>query len=133
MLLKKIISTSVILLIIYGITLSLHHYIITWTNSTLSYSLTEVYNFQAGFSLLICLNLLIIANISDKFKEQIGFLYLLTIVLKVLFFSLAFKEVLFSDLALNKTDSLSLLIPVFIFLTYEVVIISKILNNIEFK
>ncbi len=133
MLLKKIISTSVILLIIYGITLSLHHYIITWTNSTLSYSLTEVYNFQAGFSLLICLNILIIANISDKFKQQIGFLYLLTIVLKVVFFSLAFKEVLFSDLALTKTDSLSLLIPIFIFLTYEVVIISKILNNIEFK
>ena len=93
------------------------------------YDLRAVYIFQAVASVLLVIAFELVATFSGQFKDQLGFLYLGSIALKMMLFCIVFREVLFSSVAMSKEDSLSLLIPIFIFLFYEVLILVKILNR----
>jgi len=120
-------------LLIFCVTFGLHYALLHWTTTKLPYSLFNVYVFHAVFSLIICVIILLIANLSTKYNDQLGFIYLFTMVFKITFFCMVFRDVLFSEIVLNKMDSLSLLTPIFVFLTVEVVIISKVLNKIQIE
>lgn len=128
-----LLKTTIGFIIVFAVSFGLHTLVLYATNTQLPYSLLSVYTFHAIFSLIICLAIILIAENSTKYNDQLGFLYLFTVVFKVAFFSMAFSDVLFSEIVLNKIENLCLLIPIFVFLTYEVVIISKILNNIQVK
>ncbi|EDM45261.1 hypothetical protein SCB49_05627 [unidentified eubacterium SCB49] len=134
MLLKKTLLLTGLFILTFCITYGLHFKILEWTNAApLQYSLINMYIFHAIFSAVICIACTLIANLSSSYKNQIGFIYVFSMVFKASFFGMLFNDILFSDLVLNNIDNISLLIPLFIFLTIEVVIISKILNAITFK
>ena len=96
----------------------------------LPFSLKKVYLFHFGFSLLICSNFLIFSTV-DKIFEQLGFIYLATIVLKLIIFCIIFYNPIFTVEDLSFDARFSLFIPMIIFLLTEVLFVTKILKKKE--
>lgn len=129
MLIKRIITYVIISATLFLLGYFIHHAVIENAAISLPYSLFSVYMFQAVATLFICVFCEIFSSISKRFLEQLGFIYLATMVLKIGLFCLVFNSIVFSDIILTKKESLSLLIPIFIYLVYEVIVITKILNR----
>ncbi len=106
----------------------LHQYYLDVNEFVLPFSLQKVYLFHAGFSLLICVNFRLLANV-DKIFPQLGFIYLGCLFFKIIFFCVVFYESLFNDTILPKIAKISLILPLFIFLLTEAIFIAKILNK----
>ena len=66
---------------------------------------------------------------NDILTAQLGIIYLVTLALKLIFFTIIFKAVIFSETSLPRVDRIAMLIPMLLFLTIEVLFISKILNK----
>lgn len=126
---KRILLYIGIAIVVFIIAHYLHLYILQVSEVNMPFDLLPMYLFQAIASLLIIITFEMIASINTQFKDQLGFLYLGSIAVKILFFGIFFRDLLFSSIDLSKMDSLSLLIPMFIFTFFEVVIIVKILNR----
>jgi hypothetical protein len=70
----------------------------------------------------------VLSNV-DKIFEQLGFIYLGTIVLKLLVFCITFYKSIFTEESLSFTARLSLLIPMVLFLLTEAFFVTKILKK----
>ena len=95
---------------------------------SLSFSLKKVYLFHTVFSLLICVNFKLLSTV-NKIYDQLGFIYLGTILLKLILFCLIFYKSIFTEEELTSTARISLFIPMIIFLSTEAVFVTKILNK----
>lgn len=129
MLSKRIFQYATFCFLVLIIGYGAHHFILGFFEVEHPFTLWKVYLFQCLATLVLCASFEVISEKSPKFKDQLGFLYLGAMFLKVALFSLFFSDILFSSLVLTKTDSVSLLIPIFLFLFLEVMIIVKILNR----
>ncbi len=125
---KRIIIVLLVFLGLYFVGLYSHQYIISNYQEKLPFSLEKLYLFHCGFSILVCINLLLLQNV-NKISEQLGFIYLGALLLKILLFSLAFYSSVIKGNHLSTLAKTSLLIPTFVFLLTEVFIISKIINK----
>lgn len=98
----------------------------------LRFDLMEVYLFHAlaSSSIYVILDLF---SKTRKFGDQIGFLYLGTLFLKVAFFVGVFHDSIMSINEMTKKEGLSLLLPLFIFLFLEVFFVARILNRTALK
>lgn len=126
---KRILLCIGIAFALFIVTYYQHTYILYVSEINTPFDVFSIYVFQAIASLLIIITFEMIASLSTQFKDQLGFLYFGSIAVKILFFCIFFRDLLFSSIVLSKMDSLSLLIPMFIFIFFEVVIIVKILNR----
>ena len=107
-----------------------HQFLVTHLGLKFSFSLEKIYLFHAGFSALICVNLRVISTV-DKLFPQLGFIYLSTLVLKLILFALFFYTPLFTVVSFSFAEKISLFFPLFIFLLTEVLFVLKILNQKE--
>ena len=87
-----------------------------------------LYLFHSIFTFLLTfvLSLLIV---NHKFKDQIGFLYLASMVLKLILFCVFFKSHIFNQNSFTNTESANLLIPMTLMLFFEILFLSKLLNR----
>ncbi len=92
-------------------------------------SLKEVYTFFGGFSLLVCTTLLLLLSNTEKFKDQLGFLYLVSVALKIILFCIVFSKYIFTASSFTNKETINLLIPMILILVLEVFFTSKLLNN----
>lgn len=106
----------------------IHQLILSEFGIQLPFSLNKAYLFHGGFSLLVCVNLLFLSRM-EKFKDQIGFFYLLSVAVKIVFLFIVFNKEIFSDDSFTQQESINLLIPMFLALILEVFFISKLLKN----
>ena len=90
--------------------------------------LKKSYLFHFLFSLVLVIAFLILSNI-QKFFEQLGFLYMGMLVFKIVFFAAMFFPQLMGDQPLPQFYRAMMLLPVFIFLTLEVIFVSKIMRE----
>lgn len=104
-----------------------HRYILLNTEVTLPFALLTVYVFHGLFSIGLILLFYFLEH-TDKFKGQVGFLYLISVVLKAVLFFIIFNGVIFNDQTFTRIEAASLLTPLFIGLTFEVFILSKLLK-----
>ena len=125
---RNILVFTVVFLFLFFVSYSLHEFFIKNEDVMLPFSLKKVYIFHFAFSLLICTNFQIFSTV-DKIFEQLGFIYLGTILLKLMLFSLIFYKSVFSRETLEFTARLSLFIPMIVFLLTEAVFIAKILKK----
>lgn len=93
----------------------------------LNFSLSKVYMFFTISSFVICA-LFQLGSIFKKVKEQLGFIYLAAVVVKLVVFGIVFYDSVFVE-PLTMKSRISLLIPLFSLLFFEVFFISKILNQ----
>lgn len=125
---KSITLYLISFIVLYLIALSLHQYILEVNIVDNRFQLKPVYFFFAIASFLICV-VFKSFTFFEKTREQLGFLYLFTIFIKILVFVILFYKSIISFPNITKTESLNILIPLFIFLFLEVFFISRILNN----
>lgn len=125
---KLLLSYLAVIIVLFFASYSIHSYFLGASVSELPYSLMSAYLFHAIASLILVFVFELLA-LTEQYNEQLGFLYLASMTLKIVFFCIFFKEVLFSNIVLSKTGSISLIIPLFIFILYEVLIIVKTLNR----
>lgn len=92
------------------------------------FSLFKVYLFHAGFSVLVCINFKVFSTVDNIFP-QLGFIYLATIFLKIILFTIFFYTSIFPEETLSQIARLSLLIPMIVFLLTEAFFIAKVLNK----
>ncbi|TXD50587.1 MULTISPECIES: DUF6168 family protein [unclassified Polaribacter] len=125
---KDLLFYFLIFLGIFLVSFSFHENYINEQGVILPFSLKKVYLFQMGFSLLICVNFKLFSNV-DKIFSQLGFIYLGTLLLKILLFCAVFYHPIFNEENLSQTAGVSLLIPTLLFLLTEAFFVAKILNK----
>ena len=106
----------------------LHNYLITRFHSDSILSLDRVYIFLGGFSAFLLLLLFLLSK-KMRYEDQLGFFYLVGVVLKLILFSIVFREHIFSYESFTNEQSANLLIPIALTLFFEVHILMKILNK----
>lgn len=125
---KRVSRVLLTFITLYFIGVYLHIEILENLGVSLPFSLKKLYLFHAGFSILVCVNLELF-SIVDKISEQLGYIYLGTLMLKILLFSVTFYQSIIHGNDLTFIAKISLLIPTFIFLLTEVFFVAKILNR----
>lgn len=118
-----ILGFGLLFFIVFGI-----QYNFLVSESSVRYNLFTTNLFFAISSGVICLTLLILET-KEKFKPQLGFIYLPTLFIKGVLFFLIFQNTVFSIVDLTIEEKLHLIIPLFIFLTLEVIFVSKVINK----
>ncbi len=129
MLQKKIFHYAILCGLVLIIGYAIHHFILVFLEIQHPFALWQIYLFQGLATFALCASFEVISRKSKSYSDQLGFLYLAAMALKIGIFSILFSGILFSSVVLSRTDSLSLLIPIFLFLFLEVLIIMKILNR----
>lgn len=125
---KSIALYIFVFLSLFFISLHLNESYIEKQDIILPFSLRKVYLFHLGFSLLVCINFKAL-SVVDKIFEQLGFIYLFTLFLKIILFVAIFYKVLFTEESLTQVARVSLFIPMFIYLLTEAIFVTEILNK----
>ena len=123
---KRVLKYLLIVIIVFISFYFIHEYVLSSKQLNLSYSLLNVYLFNAIASILVFSAIEIIAN---KLPDQAGHAFLACIFLKIGFFLVLFQEIIFPELKLELFQRLSLIIPFFLYIILESVSISKLLNS----
>ncbi|WP_125221807.1 DUF6168 family protein [Maribacter algicola] len=90
--------------------------------------LEQSYIFHFFFSLLLVIAFQILSK-NQKVFEQLGFLYIGMLVFKIVVFTTMFFPQLMGDQPLPHFYRAMMLLPIFIFLTLEVIFVSKIMRK----
>jgi len=107
---------------------SLHGSVLKTSGTHLPFSLLNAYIFHFIFSFCICL-FFKIASYKPKLLEQLGYIYLASVLVKLFSFTVLYKDILFGDPVISTLERFQLLLPLFVFLPFEVYFISKILGQ----
>ena len=125
---KSIVVYAVSFLLLFVVSLFLHQFILDTQSISLRFKLIPVYVFFVLVSFFICIVFKSFTYFK-KTKEQLGFLYLFTLFIKIILFSIIFYKPIVALLDISKIESFNLLIPLFLFLALEVTFIAAILNQ----
>lgn len=110
----------------------LHSYILGKEANALNFSLVKVYSFHAIFSFLLCCLIYLLSG-SKTWRDQLGFIYLAVLIVKVAFFAMMFGPALFEQEMVSDAEKFAFIIPLFLFLVAEVYFIAKTLAKIDIK
>ncbi len=83
-------------------------------------------------TILVVVLLVFIDVFKNKFKDQIGFIFMASSLLKFVFFFIFIYPPFKSDGNLSKIEFITFFIPYFYCLLFESIVISKLLNNMKF-
>jgi len=125
-LLKSILTHSIVFTILFFVVKHLHLYGIT---DTLPFDLGSMYLFHYVFSLGICILFSYLAY-SKILENQLGFIYLGALFLKIIFFVVLHKDTVLSTSPIPRIERVHMLVPLALFLLVEVLFISKILRRL---
>ena len=126
---KPLLTTTLTILILGFASYFLHVGILKLLNVELPYNLLNFYLFAGISSLIICLTFITLPQLLPELQDKLGFMFLFSVFGKLLLMALVFKNLLFSDILYSRMERLSMLIPIFLFLFYEALVIIKILNK----
>jgi len=126
---KRILSYLLIVVAVFVVVFFTHQYVLDSKQLVLSYSLLNVYLFNAIASIIIygCIEL-----VAEKLPSQAGYAFLACVFLKIGFFVVLFQATVFSEVKLELFQRLSLMIPFFLFIIIEAVGVAKLLNSKTF-
>jgi len=125
---KRILTNSIVLFMVFLIGFSMHNFFLESQQIKIPFSLKKVYLFHLSFSVVLCLNFFVFSTI-DKIYEQLSFIYLGSILLKITLFCVLFYKSIFIKEELSPSARMSLFIPVILFLATEAIIVAKILKK----
>lgn len=125
---KQLFHYFIVFFVLYFFGFQIHQVILENQQVNLSFSLQKIYLFHLCFSLLVCVHFKLLSTV-DKIFQQLGFIYLVTIFLKIILFSIIFYNPIFTEENLEISSKISLLIPAIVFLLTEAFFVVKILNQ----
>ena len=100
MLIKRLASYVLIAVVLFITFYFLHGYVVQKVGAIHPFSLFEVYVFNFLFSIITVVIFDLLATYTIRFKDQLGFLYLATMIAKIGLFCIVFKESLFAGVPL---------------------------------
>ena len=126
---KRIVSYLLIVVAVFVVVFFTHQYVLDSKQLVLSYSLLNVYLFNAIASIIIygCIEL-----VAEKLPSQAGYAFLTCVFLKIGLFIVLFQATVFSEVKLELFQRLSLMIPFFLFIIIEAAGVAKLLNSKTF-
>lgn len=125
---KKGLAMLLTFVVLYFVLLNIHILIVEKYAIALPFSLKKNYLFNTGFSILVCLNIFLLSTV-NKFKEQLGLVYLIALFIKIiLFFAIFYRSIVKVD-EMEMASKISMLLPLLIFLLTEVIFIAKQINQ----
>ncbi len=119
-----------IFILSFILTYLLHVYLIGCNSLIKNCILFNPYIFLLSFVLLVVAVFEILSQIK-KLKDQLGFIYLSTLVLKLVLFVILFQSYFFDDLTEIEINKGHFLVPVFLGLACEVYFLSQLLKRME--
>lgn len=125
---KSFVIYFLVFFALYFLGFNIHQFILEKYALNTTFSLQKIYIFHFGFSLLICMNFKYFSSV-DKIFNQLGFIYLISIFIKIILFSAIFYKSVFNEENLPFFSRVSLFIPAIIFLLTEAIFIANILNK----
>lgn len=125
---KKLLILSLVFSGVFLLSYSNHENYLENQAINLPFSLKKIYLFHLGFSLIVCFNFYLLSTV-DKIFDQLGFIYLVTLFLKIILFCIIFYQSIINQEHLSLIVRVSLLIPTFIFLLTEAFFIIQIFNS----
>lgn len=114
--------------LLFAVSFTIHTSVLNSRDCSLRFEILPLYWFFSMVSLLFCCLFKVFSNIK-KTEEQLGFMYLFTLVLKIIFFVVFFNSSILKLPNLTKIESLNLLIPFFVFLVLEIYFITSLLGE----
>ena len=123
---KRVLYFIVAIILLFLISYTTHDYILNLREIHLSYSLFSVYSFHVIATIIVYISLEVLA---DNLPNEAGYGYLALMLLKIGFFLLIFQDTVFPEEKLIKLERVSLVIPLFLFLATEAIVVSKLLNS----
>lgn len=121
---KRILYFVLAIVALFALIFSLHNFLTP--PSDLSFSLLKVYVFHAVSAILVYGVIELLASI---LPNQAGYAYLMTMFFKIGFFVLLFQESVFNKETLTQPERIGLVIPLFVFLLAEAIVVGKLLNS----
>ena len=118
---------STLLLIIVGITYVLHIYLNRVFFDGPVELINFAYKFNAGITLIFTTSIILV---SEKLKEQLGFIFLASGAVKLGIFAYLIKT---SDLSISKSVFLHFFVPYVICVILEIYYVAKLLNASNFR
>ena len=107
---------------------SVHTYVFTEFAERSPIKLEALYAFHTFFTLALVI-VLTYLMFQDKFKDQIGFFYLASMMVKIILFCIVFKAQIFNDRSFSNQEGVNLLIPIGLALFFEILFLSRLLNK----
>ncbi|AUS05088.1 DUF6168 family protein [Pseudotamlana carrageenivorans] len=120
---KRILVFTLCILLLFAISLSVHSYFIS---QPIAFQLWQVYLYHAVAALIVYVS---IEGVSRTLPNQAGYAYLALMLFKIGIFVFVFKDSVFENEALTRTERVALVVPLFLFLTAEAIGVAKLLNN----
>lgn len=114
--------------LLFAVAFFLHTFALSSGEYNLRLEVLPLYVFFSIASLILCCLFQVLSNIK-KTAEQLGFIYLFTLVLKIGFFVVFFNSSILKLPNLTKTESLNILGPFFVFLVLEIYFITRLLGD----
>ena len=127
---RKVFLQVIVFILSFILTYLLHAYLIGCNSFFRNCILVKPYVFLLSFLLLLVVVFLFLSQVK-KLKDQLGFVYLSTLVLKLVLFVVLFQNFFFGDIAEIEINKGHFLIPVFLGLGCEVVFLSQLLRGIK--
>lgn len=125
---KTVLTYFLVFSLLFVASYNLHQYILEKKTIHLRFDIQSMYLFFGITSFVISLIFLILNSI-QKTREQLGFLYLSTMFLKIVLFVVVFYNSIIRIPNLSKTESLNILIPLFLFLFLEGCFVVRLLQQ----
>ncbi|MAD97454.1 MAG: hypothetical protein CMB99_09035 [Flavobacteriaceae bacterium] len=123
---KKLLLPTIVLALLFLTGAWVHNYVAGQSELQLPFSIEKAYQFHFIFSLLLVIHFEFLSRIKNL-RPQLGFIYLVSVVLKLVLVGYVFKDVLIDQEVIALSTKLALLIPSLLFLFAEVIFISKII------
>ncbi|MGB1269939.1 MAG: DUF6168 family protein [Flavobacteriaceae bacterium] len=122
---KRILIYIAIVLVVFAVIFFAHDLILAKKELHLSYSLINVYLFHAITSVVVYI---VIEIIAEYVQGQEGYGFLASVFLKIGFFLLLFKSIIFPEVPLEMYQRVSMIVPFFLFLSIEAIGVVNLLK-----
>ena len=129
-LLKTVLLYIVVFTFVGATSYFLHDFLLNDTDAGFNSLLEKAYLFHGIFSLSVIIAFRLTADF-DSIFPQLGFIYIGSVVVKIMVFTMMFYPQLMGDQAISRFYRASLLVPIAIFLILEVLFVIKILHGKE--
>lgn len=126
--LKKIVLYIIVFTLVGAISFFIQSALLGNPGNDFHLLLKKSYTFHFFFSLTLVLAFEFLSKVK-KMIDQLGFIYIGLLVFKIVVFSAMFQRQLMGDELLPHFHRAMILIPILIFLTLEVIFVSKILRK----
>lgn len=129
---KQLITVLFVFLVVLTLVYFGQSFLIEVERLRSGFPVISFYVFNATFTILLLIVLTLLVE-RNKSYDNVGFIYLFSVLLKPALFLLVFKSLFFDAQSINKLEAFSMLLPTLIALFFEVLYCSKILKNLPPK